>query len=251
MDVDAHCGFSRHLVPPLADPAHGEGDPALFLTPAQHYSALMAALVAHGTNLGIWAMANSTEGLTVRMLQHVSRTCLRDETIRRANAVLVNYHRSLAISRCWGEGQSASSDGQRFGVRESSLLASFYPRYFGYYDRAVSVYTHVSDQFSVFCTRVISCAPREALYVLDGLLENDSVLRLREHSTDTHGYIEDLFGLCYMLGYSFMPRIRDLADQQLYKIDRDVAYPNLTGIFRGGVDVDLIREQWDQLVRVT
>jgi TnpA family transposase len=51
--------------------------------------------------------------------------------------------------------------------------------------------------------------------VLDGLLENDSVLRLREHSTDTHGYIEDLFGLCYLLGYSFMPRIRDLADQQL------------------------------------
>src|SRR6266566_7964331 len=92
MDIDAHCGFSRHLVPPLADPAHGEGDPALFLTPAQHYSALMAALVAHGTNLGIWAMANSTEGLTVRMLQHVSRTCLRDETIRRANAAIVNYH---------------------------------------------------------------------------------------------------------------------------------------------------------------
>jgi hypothetical protein len=106
MDVDAHCGFSRHLVPPLADPAHGEGDPALFLTPAQHYSALMAAPVAHGTNLGIWAMANSTEGLTVRMLQHVSRTDLRDETIRRANAALVNSHRSLAISQCWGEARS-------------------------------------------------------------------------------------------------------------------------------------------------
>jgi hypothetical protein len=69
-------------------------------------------------------------------------------------------------------------------------------------------------------------------------------------STDTHGYIEDLFGLCYLLGYSFMPRIRDLADQQLYRIDRDAVYPNLAGIFRGGVDVDLIPEQWDQLVRV-
>ena len=34
----------------------------------------------------------------------------------------------------------ASSDGQRFGVRESSLLATFYPRYFGYYERAVSVF---------------------------------------------------------------------------------------------------------------
>ena len=69
---------------------------------------------------------------------------------------------------------------------------------------------------------------------MDGLLENDSVLRLREHSTDTHGYIEDLFGLCYLLGYSFMPRIRDLADQQLYRIDRDAVYPNLVGILGVG-----------------
>jgi TnpA family transposase len=82
------------------------------------------------------------------------------------------------LERGVGSGTVSSSDGQRFGIQRSSLLASFYPRYFGYYDRAVSVYTHVSDQFSVFPTRVISCAPREALYVLDGLLENDSALRL-------------------------------------------------------------------------
>jgi TnpA family transposase len=72
----------------------------------------------------------------------------------------------------------------------------------------------------------------------------------RQHSTDTHGYMEDVFGLCYLLGFAFMPRIRDLADQQLYRIDRDAVYPNLSGIFRGGVDVSLIREQWDQLARV-
>ena len=99
-----------------------------------------------------------------------------------------------------------------------------------------------------FC---ISCAPREALYVLDGLLENDSVLRLREHSTDTHGYIEDLFGLCYLLGYSFMPRIRDLADQQLYRIDRNAVYPDLAGLFRGGVDADLIWIAVEDLARVS
>lgn len=62
--------------------------------------------------------------------------------------------------------------------------------------------------------------------------------------------MEDVFGLCYLLGFSFMPRIRDLADQQLYRINRDAAYPNLGGIFRGGMDVSLICEQWDQLVRV-
>jgi TnpA family transposase len=258
MDVDAHCGFSRHLVPPLADPAHGEGETALVLTPAQHYSVLMAALVAHGTNLGIWAMANSTEGLTVRMLQHVSRTCLRDETIRRANAALVNYHRSLALSRCWGEGQIASSDGQRFGVRESSLLAAFYPRYFGYYDRVVSVYTHLSDQYSVFSTQVISCAEREALYVLDGLLENETELPIRAHIVDTHGYTDHVFGLCYLLGFTFMPRLKNLAARRLFKpagspeegLFGSRSYAHLDSLFSGTTDLNLIAEQWDGLLRV-
>ena len=47
--------------------------------------------------------------------------------------------------------------------------------------------------------------------MLDGLLENETVLRPREHYTDTHGFTEQLFGLCYLLGYSFMPRRKDLA----------------------------------------
>ena len=70
-----------------------------------------------------------------------------------------------------------------------------------------------------YSTKAISCSPREALYVLDGLLENNSILKIREHTTDTHGYTEIVFALCYLLGYYFMPRIRDLKDQQLYRVD--------------------------------
>ena len=217
MEVDALCGFSQYLTPPTAEASIWDGDDSLILTPERHYSALMAVVVAHGTNLGISAMADSTEDLTVRMLQHVSRTCLREETIRRANAAIVNYHRALDVSRYWGEGHIASSDGQRFGVRGSSLLAAFYPRYFGYYDRAVSVYTHLSDQYSVFNTQVISCAEREALYVLDGLLENDTELPLRTHIVDTAGCTDQVFGLCYLLGFTFMPRLKNLATRRLFK----------------------------------
>ena len=56
----------------------------------------------------------------------------------------------------------------------------------------------MSNQFNVFGTRVISCGPREALYVLDGLLENNTILRLREHTTDTHGFTEHIFALWYL-----------------------------------------------------
>jgi TnpA family transposase len=241
MEVDSWCGFSRELVP------LGGHQPRI----DNFYAALLAALVAHGTNLGIATMAQSTKGLSVETLHHVSRWYLRPETLKAANRVLVDYHHSLPITTAWGEGVASSSDGQRFGIHAPSLLASFYPRYFGYYDRAVTVYTHTSDQFSVFASRVISCSPREAIYVLDGFLENETVLRPREHYTDTHGSTEQLFGLCYLLGFSFMPRLKDLKDQQLYRLDRTTGAGDLAPIFRGGtVDAALIREQWDQLVRV-
>jgi len=89
---------------------------------------------------------------------------LRDATIKMANTILVNHHHGLKLSGIWGDGSRSSSDGQRFAVERCSLLGSVYPRYFGYYDRALQLYTHTSDQNSVYVTQVISCAPREAGY---------------------------------------------------------------------------------------
>ena len=94
------------------------------------------------------------------MLQYVSQMFLTETTLKAANAILVDYHHRLALSSIYGAGIASSSDGQRFGIQASSLLASFYPRYFGYYERAITIYTHTSDQYSVFRTRVISCSPR-------------------------------------------------------------------------------------------
>lgn len=76
----------------------------------------------------------------------------------------------VQLSAVWGSGDRSSSDGQRFGLQASSLLGSFYPRYFGYYERAFTIYSHVSNQFSVLSTQVISYAPREALYVARWLI---------------------------------------------------------------------------------
>jgi TnpA family transposase len=131
-----------------------------------------------------------------------------------------------------------------------SLLASYYPRYYGYYEKAIGIYTHVSDQYSVFSTKIISCSPREALYVLDGLLENNTILKIREHTTDTHGYTEIVFALCHLLGFYFMPHIRDLKDQQLYRIDKSVDYGDLNHLLTKTADLAIIEEQWEYMMRV-
>ena len=52
------------------------------------------------------------------------------------------------------------------------------------------------------------------------------------------------------VGFRFMPRIKDLKDQQLYKVSRMTSYGPLDPVFRATVDVALIAEQWDQLVRI-
>jgi Tn3 transposase DDE domain len=97
-------------------------------------------------------VARALDDLTADMLQGTSRWFLSDETLRAANTILVNYHHSLPLSRVWGDGSRSSSDGQRFMVQRDSLLGSVYPRYFGYYDRALAFYTHAADQHSVYAT---------------------------------------------------------------------------------------------------
>ena len=97
---------------------------------------------------------------------------------------------------------------------------------------------------------MISCSPREALYVLDGLLENNTILKPKDHTTDTHGYTEIIFALWHLLGFYFMPRIRDLKKQQLYKINKDYNGGKFSTLLKKSVNLNLIAEQWDAMIRV-
>lgn len=239
MEVDQLTHFSRHFTP-----IQGRSKPENF------YRTLMATLISQATNLGVVSMSASVKGTTIDMLRSVLHYFIREETVTAANAEIVNRHHELPLSAVYGAGTLSSSDAQRFGIRASSLLASYYPRYYGYYEKAIGIYTHVSDQYSVFSTKVISCSPREALYVLDGLLENNTILKIREHTTDTHGYTEIIFALCHLLGFYFMPRIRDLKDQQLYQVDRQHDYGVFTPLLTKTADLDIIEEQWEEMIRV-
>ena len=214
-------------------------------------AALLATIIAHGTNLGISTMGHSAEGITVDMLREASQWFLNEETLKAANKILIDYHHLLPLATLWGTGRRSSSDGQRFRLRQSSLLGGFYPRYFGYYDQAISVYTHTSDQFSAYYNQVISCRKHESLYVLSGLLLNDTILQPQFHHTDTGGVTDHIFALCHLLGIEFMPRIKDLSDQRLFKLDRNQHYGELDCLFDATVSQDLIAEQWDQMARLT
>lgn len=134
------------------------------------------------------------------------------------------------------------------GPRRRRCALATFPAYFGV-RRGVSVYSHVSDQGSQFWVDVVNCQLREATFVLDGLLYQDT-LPIREHYTDTHGYTDLLFGLFELLGFRFAPRLRDLPDQTLYRARRGADYGSLNGVLRRTIRDDVIVEHWDDLNRL-
>ena len=240
LDVDRRCGFTRAFRPLAGYEPRG----------TDTYRTLLATVIAHGTNLGLTAMGNSVEALTTTDLQQASRWLIRDATLKAANAQIIEHHHRLPFAAIWGDGRLSSSDGQRFGAPPSTLIGAYHPRHFGYYDRAVSLYSHISDRIGVYGTQVISCAPREATYVLTGILDNDTSIDPQMHTTDTHGFTETLWGLCDLHGIDFMPRLKDLADQRLWRTHNSLIPDSLAGLFAGNADVVSITEQWDQLARI-
>ena len=91
---------------------------------------------------------------------------------------------------------------------------------------------------------------RDATYVLDEILDNETELPILEHTTDTAGYTEIVFALFDLLGLQFSPRIRDLGDQQLYRLDRSRSYRNLEPRLKGRIRRERILCRWDDLLRV-
>ena len=240
LDIDRRCGFTRAFHPVAGYQPQ----------PRDSYRALLATLIAHGTNLGLTAMGDSVENLTAADLQQTSHWLVRETTVKAANAQIIEHLHRLDFAALWGDGRLSSSDGQRFRAPPGTLLSAHHPRYFGHYDKAVAVYTHISDRIGVYSTQLISCAPREATYVLDGVLDNTTSLDPRLHTTDTHGFTEPLWGMCHLLGIDFMPRIKDLADQRLWRPNGVEVPDAVADLFAGTIDTTLLVEQWDQLVRI-
>ena len=67
---------------------------------------------------------------------------------------------------------------------------------------------------------------------------------------DTAAYSDVIFGLFYLLGYQFSPRLADIGTTRFWRIDKEANYGALNGIARHRVNTRLIRHNWDDMLRV-
>lgn len=209
---------------------------------------IMAALIAMGTNIGLKKMANATPEISYKELLNVSQWRMDEDTLTRAQAILVNFHNKLDLSKVWGDGTTSSSDGMRMPVGVSTLKSEYNPHYG--FKKGTTFYRFTSDQFSSFHTEPINTNARDAIHVIDGLLHHETNLVIEEHYTDTGGYADQVFGLTHLLGIAFAPRLRDISETNLFVIGKPSEFPKIKSILNGSINKKLIQQNYNDVLRV-
>lgn len=203
---------------------------------------------SYGCNLGPVQAARHSRGLfTARMLSHVNRQHIATHHLEAASRDLINYYARFDLPHFWGSGQAAAADGTLFSTYLNNLLAARHIRYGAYGGIA---YHHVSDTYIALFSHFIAVGMWEAVYIIDGLLENTSDIQPDTLHADTHGQSLTVFGLTYLLGIKLMPRIRHWQDLTLHRPDAETVYEHIDDLFDDPIDWALLITHWKDLLRV-
>ncbi len=216
----------------------------------QFETSLCAALVAQACNISIEAVSRQdVPALRRERLAWVGQNFVRPDTIAAASAHIVSAHATLPLIKLWGAGDVASADGMRFTAPASAIHAGPNPKYFGQ-ARGVTWYNLMSDQFSGLNAIVVPGTLRDSLVLLALLLEQETELEPMEVMTDTAAYSDAVFGLFWLLGSQFSPRLADLGDAKLWRIDRKADYDPFNSLGKGTINPGLIRDNWSDAIRL-
>ena len=87
--------------------------------------------------------------------------------------------------------------------------------------------------------------------MIEGVLRHCTSMEVQKNYVDSHGQSEVAFAFTHLLGFQLMPRLKRIKVQKLYRpyTGQSDAYPNLQPILTRPINWDLIRQQYDQMVK--
>jgi TnpA family transposase len=212
---------------------------------------LCAVLLSEAINMGLSPFVDpNNPALTRGRLTWARHNYIRTETIVKANARLVAMQDTIPLAHAWGGGEVAVADGLRFVVPVRSAHAGASNRYFGR-QRGITWYHWTVDQQMDIHGIPVAGTVKDAPYLLDGLLEQETHHQPKELITDTGGYSDIVFGFFRLLGYQFSPRLADLGNARFWRMNSRTDYGILNDLARHKIVPELITENWDDMLRAT
>jgi Transposase and inactivated derivatives, TnpA family len=210
---------------------------------------LLLCLYGLGTNTGLKRICAGIERENYTDLQYVKKRFIHKEHLRNAIATVVNEIFRVRMTHIWGEGTTAcASDSKKFGSWDQNLMTEWHIRYGG---RGVMIYWHVEKKSACIYSQLKTCSSSEVAAMIEGLLRHCTDMKVQKNYVDTHGQSEIAFAFCRLLGFELLPRLKRIHEQKLYRptTGHNDVYPNLQPILTRAIDWELIRQQYDQMVK--
>jgi TnpA family transposase len=211
---------------------------------------LCAVLMGEACNIGLQPLVqNDIAALKRDRLAWVQQNYIRNETLTAANAILVDAHSHLELAHRWGGGEIASADGIRFTVPVRTIHGGYNPKYFGR-ELGLTWYNLLSDMYSGLNGIVVPGTLRDSMILLAVVLGQETAIQPTTIMTDTGAYSDVVFGLFRLLGSHFSPRMADIGDSRLWRIDPEAKYGDFDKLGLHKINVQLITQHWDDVLRL-
>ena len=243
------------LLDVLKEAALRIGFPNLFKSPALYETLprdmlqmrLILCLYALGTNIGLKRVVSGIAE-KYRELLYVRNRFVTQENLRAAIADVANAIFRERKTQIWGQATSCAGDSKKFGAYDQNLLTEWHIRYRG---PGIMVYWHVEKKALCIYSQIKRCSSSEVASMIQGLLRHCTDMEVQKGFVDTHGQSFVGFAFIHLLGIALLPRLADIGGRKLYRPDVGMpdAYPNVQPILTSRIDWELIRENYDELVK--
>lgn len=219
------------------------------LDPINLRKRLLLCLFGLGTNTGLKQASAGDPDIAYDDLLYVKKLYISKESLRNANARLVNATFAARQPHIWGtDSVACASDSIQFGVQGENLKSEWHIRYHG---RGVMIYWHVERHALAIYSQLKSPSTSEVAMMIEGVLRHFTIMHIEKNYVDTHGQSEIAFAFCYLLGFDLLPRLKGIHKHKLYRPEsgQPNAYPRLQPVLTRAIDWTLIQQQYDQMVQ--
>jgi TnpA family transposase len=239
-ETDFHTGFTKHF----KTTADRE-----ILDRKTIQRRLLLSLFGLGTNTGLKAVSAGSNTDSYRELRYIRNKFIHKDHLRKANAEVTNYIIYNRMKEVWGEATTAcASDSKHFGSWDQNLLSEWHPRYKRH---GVMIYWHTDRKSACIYSQLKSCLSSEVAAMMEGVLRHCTDMEVDRNYVDTHGQSVVAFAFCHLLGFKLMPRFKNIGSQKLYRPEAGMSeeYPHLQEVLSRPINWDLIRQQYEQIIK--
>lgn len=203
---------------------------------------------SYGCNVGPTQTERSLQRFTRKQIAWLFNHHVTEAKLDKVTTKVINRYNKFDLPKNWGTGDSVSVDGTYWDMYQQNLLAEHHIRYGEYGGLG---YYHVSDEYIALFSNFIPCGVHEAVYIFDGINENDSEIQPNKIHGDTGAQSEVVFGFGLLLAVQIMPRIRNFKHLRYYRPSKHCTFLHIDNLFtEQAIDWDLIKTHYYDMLRV-